>query len=194
MGINLGQVLGVAGQALGGIQGSSAFSQVLRTAGAVSTIASAAVPVKITGPGIPSGTYRTSMAAAGPVMRAAGAVATVGRSFFQKFPNLATAIQNYRNAGMKQVTRGRLYGLLRRFGPELIISGGILTAAAVSELMMAGPGTRRMNPANVKALRRSVRRVESFHKLCRHVDVLRSRGKGKKCSTRGGSQQFVRQG
>jgi len=84
--------------------------------------------------------------------------------------------------------------MLKRFGPELLISGGILTAAAVNELMLAGPGTRRMNPTNVKALRRSVRRIESFHHLCRKVDVLRSRGKSKKCSTRGSASTFVRQG
>ena len=124
----------------------------------------------------------------------AGAMRGVGRSFFQKYPNLATAIQKYRNAGMSQVTRGRLYSLIRRFGPELIISGGILSAAAVSELMMAGPGRRRMNPANVTALRRSVRRLESFHRLCRHVDVLRHHGRRSTKKSSGGGATFVRQG
>jgi hypothetical protein len=108
-------------------------------------------------------------------MPAAGrAAATVGRSLFARYPNLATYIQQYRNMG-KHVTRAKLYSLMKRFGPELLVSGGILSAAAISELMMAGPGRRRMNPGNVKALRRSLRRLESFHHLCGRVDKLRSR-------------------
>jgi hypothetical protein len=116
----------------------------------------------------------------------------VGRSFFNKYPNLATAMQMLRNQG-RNIKRSQLYSMMKRFGPELLISGGILTAAAVSELMQAGPGTRRMNPGNVKALRRSLRRLESFHGLCQRADKLRrpSRRKsaGKSCGT-----QFVRQG
>lgn len=96
----------------------------------------------------------------------------VGRSFFNKFPNLATAIQKFRNVG-QNVSRAQLYSLLKRFGPDFLITGGILTAAAVSELMVAGAGRRRMNPGNVKALRRSMRRVESFHHLCGKADKLR---------------------
>lgn len=122
---------------------------------------------------------------------ALGAVRAVGKRFFDKYPNLATAIQGYRNMG-KNITRAKLYSLLKRFGPELIISGGILTAAAVSELMVAGPGRRRMNPGNVKALRRSMRRLESFHHLCVRVDRLR-RPRSRKAS-RSGSATFVRQG
>jgi hypothetical protein len=36
-----------------------------------------------------------------------------------------------------------------------------------------------MNAGNAKALRRAMRRVESFHKLCQRADVLRSRGRGR---------------
>lgn len=36
---------------------------------------------------------------------------------------------------------------------------------------------RRMNPANSKALRRSIRRIKSFHKLCAATDILKSRGR-----------------
>lgn len=132
-------------------------------------------------------------AAGGQAMAAARAVATVGRSFFNKYPNLATVIQGYRNMG-KNVTRAKLYSLLKRFGPELLISGGILTAAAVSELMVAGPGRRRMNPGNVKALRRSLRRLESFHHLCQRADKLRRPSRRSSARVGRGTQQFVRQG
>lgn len=106
---------------------------------------------------------------------AVGAAATrgvVARSFFNKWPNLATAIQKLKNAG-QNVTRAQLYSMLKRFGPDFLITAGILSAAAVSELMMAGAGRRRMNPGNVSALRRSMRRLESFHHLCQKSDKLR---------------------
>lgn len=106
--------------------------------------------------------------------------ATVGRGFFNKFPNLATGIQKMRNAG-HNISRSKLYGMMKRFGPEFLVTAGILTAGAVSELIMAGPGHRRMNVGNVKALRRGMRRIESFHKLCTKADYLRSRGRRRKC-------------
>jgi hypothetical protein len=108
-----------------------------------------------------------------PMARGGG---IVGRSFFNKWPNLATAIQRLKNAG-QNVTRGKLYGMLKRFGPEFLISAGILTAAAVSELALAGPGHRRMNPANSRALRRAARRIKSFHRMCGTIDLLKSRGR-----------------
>lgn len=185
MAFDIGGFLGKVGGILSGSE-----LPVLTRVGGVADIASRFFPPRGVPPGGPvTVDARPVMAAAGPALRS---VATVGRSFFNKFPNLATAIQGYRNMG-KNVTRAKLWSLVRRFGPELIISGGILTAAAVSELMIAGPGHRRMNPANVKALRRSMRRLESFHHLCQRVDRLRGsrrRSKGRVGST----QQFVRQG
>lgn len=112
----------------------------------------------------------------GAVTGRAATTAVVGRSFFNKWPALATAIQGLKNAG-KNVSRSKLYSMMKRFGPEFMVSAGILSAAAVSELIMAGPGHRRMNVGNVKALRRGMRRIESFHKLCTKADMLRSRGK-----------------
>lgn len=112
-----------------------------------------------------------SMAAVPAIARGA---ATVGRTLFNRFPNLATGIQRLRNAG-QNVSRAKLYSVLKRFGPEFLISGGLLTAAAVQELSVAGSGRRRMNPANAKALRRSVRRIESFHRLCKSTDVIKTR-------------------
>jgi len=186
MGLNIGGLLGQVGTIFGGGQ-----NQVFSGISNVANLASQFFPPRGVPPGPPS-TQQPAlpvMAAAGPVIRG---MATVGRSFFNRFPNLATAIQGYRNMG-KNVTRAKLYSLVRRFGPELVISGGILTAAAVNELLIAGPGHRRMNPANVKALRRSMRRLESFHHLCQRVDRLRGRRRGKKSGSGAGST-FVRQG
>lgn len=115
------------------------------------------------------------------MMPAIRAGAIVGRAFFNRFPNLAAGIQRLRNAG-QNVSRSKVYSLLKRFGPDFLVTGGILTAAAVSELAVAGPGRRRMNPANVKALRRAHRRMASFHHICRKNDALMHRG-GRKRST-----------
>ena len=149
--------------------------------GTVLDVGTQALTQFVSNPATP--TVRTVSAGSVPgavVRGAAGAIArvgpTVGRSFFNKWPNLATAIQTLRNAG-KNVSRSKLYSMMKRFGPEFMVSAGILSAAAVSELIMAGPGHRRMNVGNVKALRRGMRRIESFHKLCTKADMLRSRGK-----------------
>ncbi len=187
MALNIGGLLGGVGQALSGLQGANV--QGFRNVGSILTAASGAYQLPQAQPPT-SPMVRTQMAAAGPVMRVGAAVT---RGFFAKFPNLATQIQAFRNAGMSQVTRARLYSMLKRFGPDLLISGGILTAAAVSELMMAGPGHRRMNAGNAKALRRSMRRIESFHRLCVRADSLRApRRRSKPCKS--SATQFVRQG
>lgn len=118
----------------------------------------------------------TPVMAARPMAPAVAAGTAVTRGFFSKFPNLSVGLQQLRNRGIR-VNRSRLHSILKRFGPEVLVTGGILTAAAVNELMLAGPGHRRMNVGNVKALRRSMRRVEGFHKLCSRADMLRSRGR-----------------
>ena len=108
---------------------------------------------------------------AGPAMRA---LPSIGRSLFRRFPNLAAGMNALRLTG-KNIKRGQLYSMMRRFGPEFLVTAGILSAAAVSELSMAGPGRRRMNSANSKALRRAATRIRSFHKLCQVTDILKSR-------------------
>ena len=80
--------------------------------------------------------------------------------------------------------------MLRKFGP----AAGVGFLASWVEDQIANMAVweahtlkrRRMNPANVKALRRSARRIESFHRLCKRVDVLRPHGQTRrrsKCAT-----------
>jgi len=139
----------------------------------------------------PAPMIQTNMAAAGPVMRSVGTAVAVGRGFFNRFPDLATGIQRLRNAGAN-VNRGQLWSLMKRFGPDFLISGGILTAAAVSQLAVAGPGRRRMNPGNVKALRRAHRRMKSFHNVCMTNDrMLGGRRSSKRKGSFGGSTSVV---
>ena len=180
MALNLPAILGQVGTIFGGNQNS-----IFQGISNVANLASQVIPAST------SLAARPLLPAAGQAITRAGAL--VGRGFFNRFPNLATAIQQLRNRGMN-VKRSQLYSMLKRFGPEVLVTGGLLTAAAVNELMVAGPGRRRMNPGNVHALRRSMRRLESFHKLCVTADRLRAprRRTGKGCKS--GSSTFVRQG
>lgn len=81
-------------------------------------------------------------------------------------------------------------------GQAAVAAGLAITVEELATLLLAHATKkrRRMNPANAKALRRSVRRMEAFHKLCSRVDVLRSRRRsgGRKGCKDGGT--FVRQG
>jgi hypothetical protein len=138
----------------------------------------------------PTPMLASNMAAVPAVAGAGRAVAMVGRGFFNRFPNLATGIQALRNAGNK-VTRANLYSLMKRFGPDFLVTGGILTAAAVSELAMAGPGRRRMNPGNIRALRRAHRRMKSFHHVCQTNDHLLHARSRKRAPIRVGSTSIT---
>lgn len=133
-----------------------------------------------------------------PITPGTNAMATlqrVGKKFWEKFPNLYRRLQIYKLSGIK-LTRARLWGMVRRFGPDFLITAGILTAIEINELMLAGPGHRRMNPANGRALKRSLRRLESFEKLCHRVDrqmhCRRGGRRGKGVGSR--STTLIRQG
>lgn len=81
-------------------------------------------------------------------------------------------------------------------GQAAVAAGLAITIEELSTLLLAHATRkrRRMNPGNVKALRRSMRRLESFHKLCGKADMLRSRRRspGRKGCKDGGV--IVRQG
>jgi hypothetical protein len=174
---SLPSIFGAAGQTFGGI--NPTLGGLLNLGGAIT---SAFVPQpQFNFPAAAPAVQAIPVAAsASQVMKNLPAVAggVVGRGLFNKFPALATAIQSWRNRGIP-MTRAKLWSLVKRLGPEAAVAAGILTATAATELLVSGSGRRRMNPANGKALRRSIRRIESFHKLCSKADVLR-RGR-KRC-------------
>lgn len=187
MGLNLGNLLGGVASGFGSLLGGGTPSTALNS---FAQFLPSTTGTSFPGAQAPN-PYALPTMAAGTAIARAGAV--VGRRFFDKFPNLATGIQMWRNQG-KKITRARLYSMMKRFGPDFLITGGILTAAAVSELMMAGPGTRRMNAANSKALRRSLRRLESFDKLCHRVTRQLHRPVRRSTKTGRSAATFVRQG
>ena len=80
-----------------------------------------------------------------------------------RFPNLLASMQSWRSRGVS-LTVPKLMGMMRKFGPNFLVSAGILAAGAVTELMMyqATHKRRRMNALNPRALSRATRRLCSF--------------------------------
>ncbi len=112
------------------------------------------------------------MASAPPL--AARAIAAGLPAWSARFPALWQAISKLRAQGTR-ATVEQLYGLLRKWGPASLST--VIGAAAVADLvsyrMKHKP--RRMNPANTKALRRSLRRLKSFDRLSTRVSAQLSR-------------------
>jgi len=81
--------------------------------------------------------------------------------------------------GSTTMTLRRAVKIVRRMGRVLgpvAVAGALgLTIEELGSLILADSQRvrRRMNPANVSALRRSMRRIQSFHRLCQKADTLR---------------------
>ena len=190
MSLNLGGILSAVGGVVGGANfGDYSFLGQLGSAGL--NIAGAALtpqpqPTYISQPvyQAPQPFYSTPapMMQAQPVMAsapafavAAGAIARVTAPILAKIavklglrarPSLTRAMEMVRKAA-KILT-----------SPEAVATALGITVAELATLITTSSARkrRRMNPANSKALRRAARRIKSFHKLCTHTDVLRSRG------------------
>lgn len=83
----------------------------------------------------------------------------------------------------KNITLRAAMIIVRRLGKTLTSPGAVaaalgLSIAELSSLLtanaLAGSSGKRMNPGNVKALRRAHRRIKSFHKLCGENDRLKA--------------------
>lgn len=83
----------------------------------------------------------------------------------------------------KNITLRAAMIIVRRLGKTLTSPGAVAAALglSLSELSslltanaLAGSSGRRMNPGNVKALRRAHRRIKSFHRLCGENDRLKA--------------------
>lgn len=99
--------------------------------------------------------------------------------YYQGFPFLPAAVM----LGKKLLPKagkiaGKIGGLIGKKGPVFKKAGGVVAAGAGFELgsrIVRGRGgemgvrSRRMNVANVKALRRAIRRAHGFAKLSRKV-------------------------
>lgn len=106
--------------------------------------------------------------AAGSVPMAARAVAAGLPAWSARFPALWQALQKLRAQGTK-ASLEQLYSMLRKWGPTSLST--VIGAAAVADLVSyrMSHKRRRMNPANTRALRRSLRRLKSFDRLSSRV-------------------------
>lgn len=104
------------------------------------------------------------------------------------FPQLWQAIQTRLPMLSSSRAVAFLISALRKYGPGVIT--GFIGAAALNELLgfMATHKRRRMNVANTRALRRSMRRLKGFHRLAGRVEQQLARsGSRRRRSTRCGT-------
>jgi hypothetical protein len=109
-----------------------------------------------------------------PVMGMTSLVPALG-GLAARFPALYTAIMTWRSQGIK-IGAETLYNMARKFGPQFLIAAGILSAQAVTELMLyrATRRRRRMNALNPRALSRATRRLCSFERRSAKVHRILS--------------------
>jgi len=85
--------------------------------------------------------------------------------------------------GRRSMTLRQAVRIIRRtgqfLGPAAAAAAVGITLSEMAELIFvdASRPRRRMNPANISALRRSMRRIQSFHRLCQKADTLRGRSR-----------------
>lgn len=176
-------LFGRSGGVLGGVAnvGSTVLSSFLPAVGPVVGL-----------PGVNGVTATPVMAALPRLPSMAGALAVTIQPILIK---IATFL------GRRTLTLRETIKIIRRFS-KLLAPAAIATVLGITVLELgqviladAQRPRRRMNPANVRALRRSMRRIESFHRLCQKADTLRSpRRRATRAPTRPQAVQVVRAG
>ena len=182
IGGNLGSVLGFGSQVIGNIVASSGP--------AAAPVLAAAAPM-------------APAMAAKPIISAArsavGAITTGARKMLTGAA-ASGLIKIAQATGRSTMSLRSAVKLIRKMGkflePAAIAAALGLTAQELAEIIVADSQRtrRRMNPANVHALRRSMRRITSFHRLAQRVDLLKTRRSGprRKACGPGGSIVQVR--
>jgi hypothetical protein len=139
------------------------------------------------GPTVP--TFVSAPGSLGAAMSAAPRVAQRSMPLIQRGMSMltrgmtataaASLIKIAETLGRRTMTLREAVRIIKKTGRFM---GPVATAAAIgltldemAELIFIDSSRkrRRMNPANVTALRRSMRRISSFHRLCQKADSLR---------------------
>lgn len=107
-----------------------------------------------------------------PVANQSVMVRPAGKNMATLFPALAAAMVQL-SARYAGATIPWLLGLLRKYGPQFLIAQGIVSSAALMELLLykSRHKHRRMNSLNPKALTRSIRRLSSFERKAAKVSA-----------------------
>lgn len=141
-------------------------------------------PMNFENPFSPSSAYAAAPPMSAAVVAAGGTMVAVGRSLATKFPSLYAAIVALSQQFGRKFTPEMVWRMLKMQGPGMVV--GLIGAAAMNELFVwkTTHKTRRMNPANTKALRRSLRRLKSFDRLSHRVSSQLHRGGRRRSSSR----------
>jgi len=194
-----GSILGAlsgAGSFLGQVTGALGAVRALSAPSTVSFLPASGPVVGIPQPGpqvmaarMPS--PRPSMP--GPI---GGAIATAGRELTRVIAPILIKIAEA--TGSTTMTLRRAVRIVRRMGraigPASVAIALGLTIEELGTLILADSQRprRRMNPANVSALRRSMRRIQSFHRLCQKADLLsRPRSRSRKAAAGSGTSARI---
>jgi hypothetical protein len=123
-------------------------------------------PFPVNYPTVPE--YGTPYPQAQPVMGTAPMIIAGGRALALRFPSLFASLTVLSQRFGTRISVERLWGMFKTFGPGI---AALIGAEALQELMVyhSVHKRRRMNVANTKALRRSVRRLKGFDRLAHRV-------------------------
>lgn len=181
MAFNVGQFLGGVGQAFGGSSNQylSGFGNIAGAFAPAFSTPGFGAPMTMDQPQA----YPVSQQV--PAVRAPSLtrdIFNIGVKILQKVglptpasPERFTAILKRAMSALTAIARRSPTGTILTVLASLGLTA--MEAAQLATWYQQKKKRRRMNPANSKALRRAARRIEGFHKLCRHTDVLRSRGR-----------------
>jgi len=192
MGINLGQLIGGLGGAATNL-GNFSSNPYLQTVGTISTAFGGAYntqPMSSNNQMIPtSGTAQVYTVANSGVPARLGRstltqeVADAGGKILQRLGlTYSNSVGSFTSVLKRALTS--VASLARRTPAgtmvNLLIGLGLTAGEAylLTTWQAQRKKSRRMNPANGKALRRAARRIKGFHKLCVHTDVLKTRSRG----------------
>lgn len=190
MGIDLGGIFGGVATTIGGLAGGN-YLGALQGAAQLGTsffahpsqpAYAAAMPSYGIAPYSPPMTYPS---APQPQAQPVGAFGVAGRAIAVMTAPILTKIAV--KLGLRaRPSLTRAMDMVRKAAkiltsPEAVATALGITVAELATLITTSNARkrRRMNPANSKALRRAARRIKSFHRLCTHTDVLRSRGRSR---------------
>jgi hypothetical protein len=196
MALNLSGILGAAGQAISGIN-TSGLGNISQILGAGLNIASSAFAPAPSATPYP--TYgpapQPMMQTMAPAIRAGTALAPMMVGTGSLIRQLTVPILNKMAATLgKRYSLPGALTLIKKLGkifssPEAIALYVGISVSEMAQLITAQASRKRrtMNPANTKALRRSLRRLKSFDKLAARVSGQLSRG-GRRRPARGRSR------
>jgi hypothetical protein len=177
-------IIGTVESAVGNVFGSTADAGNLGSylGGPVDSGNVGSSPFPVSAPA-PAPVYMNTMASVPMMIQGAGRM-------LQRFPNLSTSLIALSQQFGKRFTADQVWRMVKSAGPQMVV--GLIGAAAMQELFVwkTTHKTRRMNVANTKALRRSVRRLKGFDRLAHRVSGqlarvggTRRRSASRRCGT-----------